>query len=67
LIIGTMTFGDEVSALIAGAFRDTLSCCSGRRGLTADGNRRSDSFVARYQYLRITPADTFYVRGIVFS
>ena len=47
LIIGTMTFGDEVSALaIASAFRDVPVLLFGTKEgpFTADGNRRSDSF-----------------------
>jgi L-fucose isomerase-like protein len=47
LIIGTMTFGDEVSALaIATAFRDRPVLLLGTKEgpFTADGNRRSDSF-----------------------
>ncbi len=47
LIMGTMTFGDEVSALsIASAFRDRPILLFGTKEgpFTADGNRRSDSF-----------------------
>jgi L-fucose isomerase-like protein len=47
LIIGTMTFGDEVSALaIASAFRDKPILLFGTKEgpFTEDGNRRSDSF-----------------------
>ena len=47
LIIGTMTFGDEVSALsVASAFRDKPILLFGTKegAFTADGNRRSDSF-----------------------
>jgi L-fucose isomerase-like protein len=47
LIIGTMTFGDEVSALaIASTFRDKPVFLFGTKEgpFTADGNRRSDSF-----------------------
>ena len=47
LIIGTMTFGDEVSALaVASAFRDKPILLFGTTegSFTADGNRRSDSF-----------------------
>ena len=47
LIIGTMTFGDEVSALsVASAFRDRPILLFGTKEgpFTADGNRRSDSF-----------------------
>ena len=47
LVIGTMTFGDEVSALtIAAAFRHKPVLLFGTREgpFTADGNRRSDSF-----------------------
>ena len=47
LIIGTMTFGDEVSALsIASAFRDRpiLLFATKEGPFTRDGNRRSDSF-----------------------
>ena len=47
LIIGTMTFGDEVSALsVAAAFRDKPILLFGTKegAFTADGNRRSDSF-----------------------
>ncbi len=47
LLIGTMTFGDEVSALaVAAAFRDTPIMLFGTRegDFTADGGRRSDSF-----------------------
>lgn len=47
LIIGTMTFGDEVSALaVASAFRDHPVLLFGTKEgpFTADGNRRSDSF-----------------------
>jgi L-fucose isomerase-like protein len=47
LIIGTMTFGDEVSALsIASAFRDHPILLFGTKEgpFTGDGNRRSDSF-----------------------
>ncbi len=47
LIIGTMTFGDEVSALsIASAFRELPVLLFGTKEgpFTADGNRRSDAF-----------------------
>ncbi len=47
LMIGTMTFGDEVSALaVASAFRDKPIFLFGTKEgpFTADGNRRSDSF-----------------------
>jgi L-fucose isomerase-like protein len=47
LMIGTMTFGDEVSALsIASAFRELPILLFGTRegAFTSDGNRRSDSF-----------------------
>lgn len=47
VIIGTMTFGDEVSALaVASAFRDKPILLFGTKEgpFTADGNRRSDSF-----------------------
>jgi L-fucose isomerase-like protein len=47
LIIGTMTFGDEVSALaVASAFRDKPLFLFGTKEgpFTDDGNRRSDSF-----------------------
>lgn len=47
LIIGTMTFGDEVSALsIASAFEGVPLMLFGTKegSFTADGNRRSDSF-----------------------
>jgi L-fucose isomerase-like protein len=47
LIIGTVTFGDEVSALsVASAFRDKPVLLFGTKEgpFTADGNRRSDSF-----------------------
>lgn len=47
LIIGTMTFGDEVSALtIASAFRDLPVFLFGTKEgpFTSDGNRLSDSF-----------------------
>jgi L-fucose isomerase-like protein len=47
LIIGTMTFGDEVSALtVASAFRDKPVLLFGTKEgpFTPDGNRRSDSF-----------------------
>jgi L-fucose isomerase-like protein len=47
LIIGTVTFGDEVSALaIASAFSDKPILLFGTKEgpFTADGNRRSDSF-----------------------
>lgn len=47
LIIGTMTFGDEVAALsVASAFRDLPILLFGTREgpFTSDGNRRSDSF-----------------------
>jgi L-fucose isomerase-like protein len=47
LIIGTVTFGDEVSALsIASAFHDHPILLFGTKegSFTADGNRRSDSF-----------------------
>jgi len=47
LVIGTMTFGDEVSALeIASAFRDLPIFLFGTKEgpFTEDGNRRSDSF-----------------------
>ncbi len=47
LIIGTMTFGDEVSALTtASAFRDKPVLLFGTKEgpFTPDGNRRSDSF-----------------------
>lgn len=47
LIIGTMTFGDEVSALaVASAFSNRPIMLFGTKegSFTADGNRRSDSF-----------------------
>jgi L-fucose isomerase-like protein len=47
LMIGTMTFGDEVSALaVASAFRDKPVLLFGTKEgpFTPDGNRRSDSF-----------------------
>lgn len=47
LIIGTMTFGDEVSALaVASAFHDKPVLLFGTKEgpFTKDGNRRSDSF-----------------------
>jgi L-fucose isomerase-like protein len=47
LMIGTVTFGDEVSALsVASAFRDQPILLFGTKEgpFTADGNRRSDSF-----------------------
>jgi L-fucose isomerase-like protein len=47
LVIGAMTFGDEVSALaLASAFRDKPIFLFGTKegSFTADGNRRSDSF-----------------------
>jgi L-fucose isomerase-like protein len=47
LIIGTVTFGDEVSALsVAAAFRDRPVLLFGTKEgpFTADGNRKSDSF-----------------------
>jgi L-fucose isomerase-like protein len=47
LIIGTMTFGDEVSALsVASAFSNRPILLFGTKEgpFTADGNRRSDSF-----------------------
>lgn len=47
LIIGTMTFGDEVSALmVASAFRELPILLFGTKEgpFTSDGNRRSDSF-----------------------
>jgi L-fucose isomerase-like protein len=47
LIIGTMTFGDEVSALaVASAFRDVPILLFGTKegDFTSDGGRRSDSF-----------------------
>jgi L-fucose isomerase-like protein len=47
LIIGTMTFGDEVSALaVVSAFHDKPVLLFGTKEgpFTADGNRRSDSF-----------------------
>jgi L-fucose isomerase-like protein len=47
LVIGTMTFGDEVAALaVASAFRDKPVFLFGTKEgpFTADGNRRSDSF-----------------------
>jgi L-fucose isomerase-like protein len=47
LMIGTMTFGDEVSALtVASAFRDLPLLLFGTKegAFTPDGNRRSDSF-----------------------
>lgn len=47
LIIGTMTFGDEVSALaVASAFSDKPILLFGTKEgpFTKDGNRRSDSF-----------------------
>ncbi|MFC1534392.1 L-fucose/L-arabinose isomerase family protein [Thermodesulfobacteriota bacterium] len=47
LIIGTMTFGDEISALsIASAFNDLPLFLFGTEEgpFTSDGNRRSDSF-----------------------
>jgi len=47
LMIGTMTFGDEVSALaVASAFRDLPILLFGTKegDFTSDGGRRSDSF-----------------------
>jgi L-fucose isomerase-like protein len=47
LVIGTMTFGDEVSALsVASAFRDKPVLLFGTKEgpFTSEGNRRSDSF-----------------------
>ena len=47
LLIGTMTFGDEVSALaVASAFRDLPILLFGTKEgeFTSDGGRRSDSF-----------------------
>jgi len=47
LIIGTMTFGDEVSALaVASAFRNLPTLLFGTKegDFTSDGGRRSDSF-----------------------
>ena len=47
LIIGTMTFGDEVSAMaVASAFHNLPILLFGTRegAFTTDGNRRSDSF-----------------------
>lgn len=47
LVIGTMTFGDEVSALaVASAFRNVPLLLFGTKegDFTADGGRRSDSF-----------------------
>lgn len=47
LMVGTMTFGDEVAALaIATAFQDLPVLLFGTRegAFTVDGNRRSDSF-----------------------
>jgi L-fucose isomerase-like protein len=63
LIIGTMTFGDEVSALsIASAFEGLPLMLFGTREgpFTADGNRKSDSFcgtlaISSGLYRRKTP------------
>jgi len=71
LIIGTMTFGDEVSALsIASAFAGyPLMLFGTKEGpFTADGNRRSDSFcgtlaVSSGLYRRKMP---FLFAGILF-
>ena len=71
LIIGTMTFGDEVSALsIASAFEGLPLMLFGTKegSFTADGNRRSDSFcgtlsISSGLYRRKTP---FLFAGILF-
>jgi L-fucose isomerase-like protein len=71
LIIGTMTFGDEVSALsVAAAFSNRPIMLFGTKegAFTADGNRRSDSFcgtlsVSSGLYRRHIP---FLFAGIVF-
>jgi L-fucose isomerase-like protein len=71
LIIGTVTFGDEVSALtIASAFRDKPVLLFGTKEgpFTPDGNRRSDSFcgtlsISSGLYRRQIP---FMFSGIVF-
>jgi len=71
LVIGTMTFGDEVSALsIASAFAGLPLMLFGTRegSFTADGNRRSDSFcgtlsISSGLYRRKMP---FLFAGILF-
>lgn len=71
LMIGTMTFGDEVSALaIASAFQDLPVLLFGTKegAFTADGCRRSDSFcgtlsISSGLYRRRIP---FIFAGIVF-
>jgi L-fucose isomerase-like protein len=71
LIIGTMTFGDEVSALaIASAFNNKPILLFGTKEgpFTKDGNRRSDSFcgtlsISSGLYRRRIP---FTFAGIVF-
>jgi L-fucose isomerase-like protein len=71
LIIGTMTFGDEVSALtVASAFYDKPVLLFGTKEgtFTSDGNRRSDSFcgtlsISSGLYRRQIP---FIFAGIMF-
>jgi len=71
LMIGTMTFGDEVSALsLASAFQDLPVLLFGTKegAFTADGGRRSDSFcgtlsISSGLYRRRIP---FVFAGIVF-
>lgn len=71
LVIGTMTFGDEVSALsVASAFEGLPLMLFGTRegSFTADGNRRSDSFcgtlsISSGLYRRKMP---FLFAGILF-
>ena len=71
LVIGTMTFGDEVSALaVATAFRDLPILLFGTKedAITEQGSRRSDSFcgtlsISSGLYRRKIP---FVFGGIVF-
>ena len=71
IIIGTMTFGDEVSALsIASAFSEKPILLFGTKegAFTPDGNRRSDSFcgtisISSGLYRRNIP---FLFAGIIF-
>jgi len=64
LMIGTMTFGDEVSALsIASAFQDLPVLLFGTKegAFTAEGGRRSDSFCGT-----LSISSGLYRRGIPF-
>lgn len=62
LIIGTVTFGDEVSSLsVASAFRDRPILLFGTKEgpFTADGNRRLDCSAARFLFLPAFTAGRF--------